>query len=158
MQLSQDLLLYIGQNYLKNTQHIKKLFYHNEDNKLQELLFGEVLYKHKQFPKTTIPLDCVLEPPNQMMILNGIVEEFLDLAYELYKKGIDYEYQVLVTFEIINDVPTVEVEYVVKRNNHEPTIYCIDKLVSVIDDEYINKRVPGIYKRLEQLVLKKFIN
>ena len=158
MKLSEDILLYIGQNYLKGTLHIKKLFYHNEDDKLQELLFDEVLYKHKQFPKTIIPLDCVLEPPNQMMILNGIVEEFLELAYESYKKGIDYEYYVLVTFEIINDVPTVEVDYVVEWGDHGSTNYCIDELVSIIDDEYINKRVPGIYKRLGLLVLKKFIN
>ncbi len=158
MQLSEDILLYIGLNYLKDTQHIKKLFYHNEDNKLQELLFGEVLYKHKQFPKTTIPLDCVLENPNQLLILNGIVEEFLDLAYELYKKGIDYEYQVLVTFEITNIDFIVRVEYVVDRDNYEPKIYYIDELLHIIDDEYINKRVPGIYKRLEKLVLNKFIN
>ena len=68
MQLSEDILFYVGQNDLKDKPHIKKLFYYNKDDKLQELLFGEVLYKHKQFPKTTIPLDCVLEPPNQMMI------------------------------------------------------------------------------------------
>ena len=158
MQLSEDILLRIGQNYLKDTLHIKKLFYHNEDDKLQELLFDEVLYKHKQFPKTTIPLDCVLETPNQLMILNAIVDEFLELAYELYKKGIDYEYQVLVLFEITNNDFIVKVEYVVERVNHEPAIYCIDELLSVIDDEYINKRIPGIYKRLGLLVLKKIIN
>ena len=84
------------------------------------------------------------------MILNVIVEEFLELAYELCvnKKGIDYEYQVLVSFEITNNEFIVKVEYVVERDNHEPAIYCIDELLSVIDDEYINKRVPGIYKKL----------
>jgi hypothetical protein len=56
MQLSQDLLLYIGQNYLKDTLCIKKLFYHNKDDKLQLILFGEVLHYYKLFSKTTIPL------------------------------------------------------------------------------------------------------
>ncbi len=158
MQLSEDILLYIGQNYLKDTLHIKKLFYHNEDDKLQELLFDEVLYKHKQFPKTTIPLVCVLETPNQLMILNGIVEEFLELVYELYKRGIDHDYQVLLTFEITNDDFIVKVEYVVERDNYETKIYCIDEILPVIDDEYINKRVPGVYKKLKQLILKNFIN
>ena len=49
MQLSQDLLLYIGQNYLKDTLCIKKLFYHNKDDKLQLTLFGEVLHYYKLF-------------------------------------------------------------------------------------------------------------
>ena len=158
MQLSEDILLYIGQNYLKDTQHIKKLFYHNEDNKLQKLLFDEVLYKHKQFPKTTIPLNCIRETPNQLIILDGIVEDFLGLPYELYKKGIDYDYNVLVTFEITNIDFIVEVEYLVDRDNYEPKIYHIDDILPIIDDEYINKRVPCIYKRLEKLVLNKLIN
>ena len=54
MQLSEDILLYIGQNYLKDKICIRKLFYHNKDDKLQVLLFGEVLYIHKHFPKTRI--------------------------------------------------------------------------------------------------------
>ena len=61
MKLSEDILFHIGQNYLKDKQHIKKLFYHNKDDKLQELLFDEVPYTHKHFPKTTIPLDCLLK-------------------------------------------------------------------------------------------------
>ena len=158
MQLSEDISLYIGQNYLKDTHHIKKLFYHNEDNKLQKLLFDEVLYKHNQYPKTTIPLNCIRETHNQLIILDGIIEEFLSLAHELYKKGIDYEYHVMVTFEITNIDFIVSVEYEVDRDNYEPKIYYIDKLLPIIDDEYINKRVPSIYKRLEQLVLNKFIN
>ena len=56
MQLSQDLLLYIGQNYLKDTLCIKKLFYHNKDDKLQLTLFGEVLHYYELFSKTTVPL------------------------------------------------------------------------------------------------------
>ena len=82
----------------------------------------------------------------------------MSLAYELYKKGIDYEYHVMVTFEITNIDFIVRVEYVVDRDNYEQKIYCIDEILPIIDDEYINKRVPGIYKRLEQLVLNKFIN
>ena len=158
MQLSEDILLYIGQNYLKDTQYIKKLFYHNEDNELQEILFNEVLYKHKQFPKTTISLNCIRENPNQLIILDGIIDDFLGLAYELYKKGIDYDYNVLVTFEITNIDFMVEVKYLVDRDNYEPKIYHIDEILPIIDNEYINKRVPGIYKRLGLLVLKKFIN
>jgi len=42
MQLSEDILFYIGQKYLKDKPHIKELFYYNKDDKLQELLFGEV--------------------------------------------------------------------------------------------------------------------
>ena len=56
MQLSQDLLLYIGHNYLKDILCIKKLFYHNKDDKLQSILFGEVLHFYKLFSKTTVPL------------------------------------------------------------------------------------------------------
>ena len=56
MQLSEDIFLYIGQNYLKDTLHIKKMFYHNKDDKLQLILFGTVLHYNKLFSKTTIPL------------------------------------------------------------------------------------------------------
>ena len=56
MQLSEDILLYIRQNYLKDTLCIKKLFYHNIDDKLQLTLFGEVLHYYKLFSKTSIPL------------------------------------------------------------------------------------------------------
>ena len=59
MQLSSDILLFIGQNYLQDTLYIKKLFYHFEDNELQKILFGEVLYKYKQYLKTTLPLDFI---------------------------------------------------------------------------------------------------
>ena len=52
MQLSEDILFYIGQKYLKDKPHIKELFYYNKDDKLQELLFGEVLYIQKHYPKT----------------------------------------------------------------------------------------------------------
>ena len=31
------------------------MFYHHKDDELQKLLFGEVLYKYNQYPKTTIP-------------------------------------------------------------------------------------------------------
>ena len=56
MQLSEDILFYVGQNYFKDKPHIKKLFYHNKDDKLQLILFGKVLHYNKLFSKTTIPL------------------------------------------------------------------------------------------------------
>lgn len=64
MQLQQDILLYIGQNYLKDTLRIKKLFYRNKDDKLQILLFGEILYYYNIFPWTTIPINYLFPKRN----------------------------------------------------------------------------------------------
>ena len=61
MQLSEDILLHIGQKYLKDILCIKTLFYYNKDDKLEEILFGEVLYTHILFSKTTIPADFLLK-------------------------------------------------------------------------------------------------
>ena len=74
MQLSSDILFFIGQNYLQDTLYIKKLFYHFEDDELQKILFGEVLYKHKQYPKTTLPLDFILpNRDNDKWIFDNII-------------------------------------------------------------------------------------
>ena len=59
MKLSQDILFYIGQNYLKTALCIKKMFYHNKDDEAQLILYGEVLHKYKCFSKTTLPLSCI---------------------------------------------------------------------------------------------------
>jgi len=167
MKLSEDILLYIGQNYLKDTQHIKKLFYHNKDDKLQELLFGEVLYIHKHFPKTRISawFLFVKKNPNEWMYINGTeedsidssVDEYLNLIGEIFNRIDDDEYHIYITFEIINDDPTVEIEYVWKGFD-EPAIYSIDRISFTIDNETINKYLPDIYKKLKQLILKKCIN
>ena len=59
MELSQDILFYIGQNYLKTALCVKKMFYHNKDDELQLILYGEVLHKYKLFSKTTLPLSYI---------------------------------------------------------------------------------------------------
>ncbi len=166
MQLSEYILLQIGQNYLKDTQHIKKLFYHNEDDKLQELLFDEGPYTHKQFPKTTIPLDGVLKNPNEWMCINGIKkftnveyslfevcervrmtidrliessinDEYTNLLGEFCERVNDDEYKIFITFEIKNDDFMFKIEYVCKGFD-EPAIYCIDNISFTIDNEKIN--------------------
>ena len=77
MQLSEDILLYIGQNYLKDTLHIKKIFYHNKDDKLQLILFGKVLHYNKLFSKTTIPLNFLTKCSNTWFA-NNFKKTFLD--------------------------------------------------------------------------------
>ena len=106
MQLSEDILFYIGQNYLKDKQHIKKLFYYNKDDKLQELLFGEVLYIHKHYPKTRISSGFLLPKinPNEWMYLNATdedsidssVDEYLNLIGEIFDRIYDYEYHIYI--------------------------------------------------------------
>ena len=59
MKLSQDILFYIGHNYLKTALRIKKMFYHNKDDELQLILYDEVLHKYKLFSKTTSPLSYI---------------------------------------------------------------------------------------------------
>ncbi len=167
MQLSEDILFYIGQNYLKDKQHIKKLFYYNKDDKLQELLFGEVLYIHKHYPKTRTSSGFLFPKinPNEWMFINATdqdsidssVDEYLNLIGEIFDRIYDNEYHIYITFEIINDDPTVEIEYVWKGFD-EPAIYSIDRISFTIDNETINKYLPDIYKKLKQLILKKCIN
>ena len=95
MQLSEDILFYIGQKYLKDKPHIKELFYYNKDDKLQELLFGEVLYVHKHFPKTRISAGFLFlkKNPNEWMYINATdqdsinytVDEYLNLMEEIFQ-------------------------------------------------------------------------
>ena len=123
---------------------MKTLFYHNEDDKLQELLFDEVPYTHKQFPKTTFPLDGVLKNPNEWICINGIKkftnveyslfevrervrmtidrliesainDEYTNLLGELCERVNEDEYQIFITFEITNDDFIIEIEYVIKE-------------------------------------------
>ncbi len=105
MQLSEDILFYVGQNYLKDKPHIKKLFYHNKDDKLQELLFGEVLYIHKHFPKTRISSGFLFlkNNPNEWMFINATeeedsidstVDEYLNLMEEIFDRIDDDEYHI----------------------------------------------------------------
>ena len=167
MELSEDVLLYIGHNYLKDKQHIKKLFYYNKDDKLQELLFGEVLYIHKHYPKTRISSGFLFlkKNPNEWMYINGTeedsidssVDEYLNLIGEIFERIYDYEYHIYITYEIINDDLILKIEYVWLRFD-EPAIYSIDHISFTIDNETINKYLPNIYKELKQLIFKKCIN
>ena len=161
MQLSEDILFYVGQNYLKDKPHIKKLFYHDKDDKLQELLFGEVLYIHKHFPKTRISAGFLFlkKKPNEWMYIYGTEQhsidstavEYLNLIGEIFERIDDDEYRIYITFEMINDDPTVEIENVWKGFD-EPAIYSIDRISFTIDNETINKYLPDIYKKLKQLI------
>ncbi len=167
MQLSEDILFYIGQKYLKDKPHIKELFYYNKDDKLQELLFGEVRYIHKHFPKTRISAGFLFPKrnPNQWMYINGTeedsidssVDEYLNLIGEIFERIYDYEYHIYITYEIINDDLILKIEYV-WLGFDEPAIYSIDRISFTIDNETINKYLPNIYKVLKQLIFKKCIN
>ena len=167
MRLSEDILFYIGHNYLKDTLCIKKLFYYNKDDKLQDLLFGEVLYIHKHFPKTRTSAGFLFlkKNPNEWMYINGTeedsidssVDEYLNLIGEIFER-IDYsEYQIYITYETINDDLIVKIEYV-WIGFDEPTIYSIDRISFTIDNETINKYLPNIFKKLKQLIFKKCIS
>ena len=89
--------------------------------------------------------------------INSTVDEYLNLIGEIFDRIDDDEYHIYITFEIINDDPTVEIEYVWKGFD-EPAIYSIDRISFTIDNETINKYLPDIYKKLKQLILKKCIN
>ena len=103
MQLSEDILFYIGQKYLKDKPHIKELFYYNKDDKLQELLFGEVLYIHKHFPKTRISAGFLFlkKNPNEWMYINATDQdssddEYLNLIEEIFDRIYDNEYHIYI--------------------------------------------------------------
>ena len=174
MQLSQDLLLYIGQNYLKDTLCIKKLFYHNKDDKLQLILFGEVLYYYKLFSKTTVPLHFLTKFSHRWFTNNlsqKVPRSIKGFEGYLYRLHIDkmfddfsklkWECDVLITFESTWDdtrcaaVTTsreslnISIEYINDNNN---------EVVDTIDDEELEYFQPNIYKKLKQFILRRIIN
>ena len=164
MQLSQDLLLYIGQNYLKDTLCIKKLFYHNKDDKLQLILFGEVLHYYKLFSKTTVPLRFLTKFSHRWFTNNlsqkvpRSIEAFDRRWYRLHidRMFIDFsklkwECDVLVTFESTWDDESLNIslEYINDNNN---------EVVSTIDDDELEYYQPNIYKKLKQFIFKRIIN
>ena len=164
MQLSQDLSLYIGQNYLKDTLCIKKLFYHNKDDKLQLILFGEVLHYYKLFSKTTVPLRFLTKFSHRWFSNNlsqkvpRSIEAFDRRWYKLHtdRMFIDFsklkwECDVLVTFESTWDDESLNIslEYINDNNN---------EVVSTIDDDELEYHQPNIYKKLKQFILRRIIN
>lgn len=164
MQLSQDLLLYIGQNYLKDTLCIKKLFYHNKDDKLQLILFGEVLHYYRLFSKTTVPLRFLTKFSHKWFTNNlsqkvpRSIEAFDRRLYKLHivRMFIDFsklkwDCDVLVTFESTWDDESlnISIEYINDNNN---------EVVDTIDDEELEYFQPNIYKKLKQFILRRIIN
>ena len=164
MQLSQDLLLYIGQNYLKDTLCIKKLFYHNKDDKLQLILFGEVLHYYKLFSKTTVPLRFLTKFSHRWFTNNlsqkvpRSIEAFDRRWYKLHidRMFIDFsklkwDCDVLVTFESTWDDESlnISIEYINDNNN---------EVVHSIDDDDLEYYQPNIYKKLKQFILRRIIN
>ena len=164
MQLSQDLLLYIGQNYLKDTLCIKKLFYHNKDDKLQLILFGEVLHYYKLFSKTTVPLHFLTKFSHRWFTNNlsqkvpRSIKGFEGYLYKLHIDKMFYEFSklkwecdVLVTFESTweDESLNISIEYINDNNN---------EVVSTIDDDELEYHQPNIYKKLKQFILRRIIN
>ena len=141
MQLSQDLILFIGQNYLKDTLCIKKMFYHNKDDKLQLILFGEVLHKHKCFSKQTIPMSFIYPKRKnyswiykRMEIIYNLNShlvnhnyesiETLNICKELHDKTLQYNdkdlYEILITFQTKEKTKKkliIKIEYINKESN-----------------------------------------
>ena len=164
MQLSQDLLLYIGQNYLKDTLCIKKLFYLNKDDKLQLILFGEVLHYYKLFSKTIVPLRFLTKFSHRWFTNNlsqkvpRSIEAFDRRCYKLHIDRMLIEFiklkwdcDVLVTFESTweDESLNISIEYINENNN---------EVVRSIDDDDLEYYQPNIYKKLKQFILKRIIN
>lgn len=186
MQLSQDILLYIGQNYLKDLLCIKKLFYYYKDDELQTILFGEVLYKHKQLPKTTIPLDFIspdrnsasawyrkhtnitnnnqwifynLTPFHQLKknIFNSI-DEFCDLFIALRDRQSNDEYQIYLTFEKKKQL-LIKLEYIIYNGyDNEPVIYSDEFISYTLSHEKLRHTIPDVYKTIKKEIYKQIIN
>ncbi len=165
MQLSQDLLLYIGQNYLKDTLCIKKLFYHNKDDKLQLILFGEVLHYHKLFSKTTIPLKFLTKCSHTWFANNFtkyVPRSFMPYEREAYIEYLDDMWieflklkckcNIFVTFESMDDDEgdlEISIEYIDTGSG---------EIMGTIPDLGIQEFQPKIYKKLNKLIYKKIIN
>jgi len=167
MQLSSDILLYIGQNYLHDTLYIKKLFYHFEDDELQKILFGEILYKHNQFPKTIIPLDfifpCVdtnvwiyhnLKPfhKSKKITFNSIYDyDYFKSA--IYERKYEWAYQIYLTFEKEKHL-LIKLEYIC-YNGYEN-----EEVLNnyTIDNEKLKQYIPKVYNRIVNKLNKRLFN
>ena len=172
MQLSSDILLFIGQKYLKDILCIKKLFYYFEDDELQKILFGEVLYKHKQFKKTTLPLDFFLpNRDNNKWIFNNItphhklknnslsyMNDYINFVNEIYENvyyGDDDKYQIYLIFEKEKkERLLIKVEYVCLP---EPVIYSDEFISYTISHKILSEYIPNVYKTIKKEIYKQII-
>ena len=165
--VSSDLLCFIGQNYLKDILCIKKLFYHFEDDELQKILFGEILYKHNQFPKTTLPLDfifpCVdtnewifhnLKPLHKLKkITFNSIDDYDDFIFAIYDRKYEWAYKIYLTFEKEKHL-SIKLEYTC-YNGYEN-----EEVLNnyTIDNEKLKQYIPHVYKRIVKELNNRFFN
>ena len=173
--VSSDMLSFIGQNYLKNVLCIKKLFYHHKDDELQKILFGEVLYKHNQFPKTTIPLKFFFpKVNNNIWIFNSMFhfimgsddislivdnfDEHNEIMDELNNRQSNDEYQIYLTFEKETHL-SIKLEYICYNGyENEEIIYDESNISYTIDNEKLRLYIPNVYKRIVKKLNKRFFD
>jgi len=169
MQLSTDIFLYIGQNYLKNILCIKKIFYHYEDNDLQKLLFNEVLYKYKTFIKTTLPFNFIIpNKNNNAWIFHNIKqldklkkyksysnENYNSFVNDVYNRIREDEYQIYLTFEKEKHL-LIKLEYICYNGYDNEIIEYSDTISNyTIDNENLKFYLPKIYKTLKNKIYHK---
>ena len=165
--VSSDMLSFIGQNYLKNVLCIKKLFYHHKDDELQKILFGEVLYKHNQFPKTTIPLDfivpCVdtnswiyhnIKPfhKSKKITFNSIYD-YNYFQSAIYERKYVWAYKIYLTFEKEKHL-LIKLEYIC-YNGYEN-----EEVLNnyTIDNEKLRLYITNVYKKIVKELNNRFFN
>ena len=162
--VSSDLLSFIGHKYLKDTLCIKKLFYHHKDDELQKILFGEVLYKHKQYPKTTLPLDFILPDRNNNYWIYDYwlnrYSVFNHLALTPAMLANKDEYKIFITFEkILKKRLLIKIEYICYNGyDNEPVTYNEEFVRYSIDNKELKTYSPIIHKILIIMIYKQIIN
>ena len=172
---SSDLLCFIGQKYLKDILCIKKLFYKYKDDELQKILFGEVLYKHNQFPKTTMPLKFFFpKVNNNIWIFNSMFDfimgsddislivdnfdEHNEIMDELNNRQSNDEYQIYLTFEKEKTL-VYKLEYIIYNGyDNEPVIYSDEFISYTIDNEKLKQYIPNVYKKIVKKLNKRFFD
>jgi len=173
--ISSDLLCFIGQKYLKDTLCMKKLFHKCKDDELQKILFGEVLYKHNQFPKTTIPLKFFFSNVNSnIWIFNSMFhyvmftndssliidnfDEHNEIMDELNNRQSKDEYQIYLTFEKETHL-LIKLEYICYNGyENEEVLYNESIINYTIDIEKLRLYLPNVYKRIVKQLNKRFFN
>ena len=160
--ISSDLLSFIGQNYLKNVLCIKKLFYHHKDDELQKILFGVVLYKHNQFPKTTIPFDFILPELDNRWVFYSVplfmlkkhelynATDHMNIYNEVTNRMVADEYQIFITFEKKKKL-LIKLEY-------EPVIYNDSINSYTLSHKQLKIYIPKVYKRIKKEIYEQIIN
>ena len=169
MKLSQDILFYIGQNYLKTALCIKKMFYHNKDDELQLILYGEVLHKYKLFSKTTLPLSYIYFKNENHWIHKKMAKIYISILHllnhgfesiqtlhkseELYEKTLEYYdknlYEIYITFQTKEKTKKkliIKIEYINRESN-----------VSVFNFT-LTKDSPFNLEEIKHLIYKRVIN